>query len=120
MMTRRNALALLAGAVPACKLGRAADEAPQIAAGPFKATRESLKDYRVPDWYRDAKFGIWAHWGPQSSAEFGDWYARGLYQEGSPQNKHHVATYGHPSKFGHKDLARAWKGENFDAAHLIG
>jgi alpha-L-fucosidase len=95
-------------------------DAPEIPAGPFQGTRESLKSYRIPEWYRDAKFGIWAHWGPQSSAEAGDWYARQMYIQGSEQNKHHVATYGHPSKFGMKDLDMRWRGENFDADHLVG
>jgi len=121
IISRRQALGVLAAAAPA--FGRAASKSAavnlEISEGPFRPTRESLRDYRIPDWYRDAKFGIWAHWGPQSSAEFGDWYARGMYQEGSPQYNHHVATYGHPSKFGYKDLALAWKGENFDAEHLI-
>jgi len=49
-----------------------------IASGPFKGTRQSLRQWQVPDWYRDAKFGIWAHWGPQSAVEYGDWYAPGL------------------------------------------
>ena len=98
MITRRNIFGLLAGAVPAWKLARAADELPPIATGPFKGTRESLKDYRVPAWYRDAKFGIWAHWGPQSAAEAGDWYARNMYIQGQRQYDYHVKTYGHPSK----------------------
>ena len=121
MITRRSALGILIAGAPALHLAKAApDNAPEIPAGPFQGTRESLKSYRVPEWYRDAKFGIWAHWGPQSHAEDGDWYARNLYIQGTPQNKHHVATYGHPSKYGHKDLARSWKGENFDADHLVG
>ncbi len=123
MISRRTALGVLAAAAPALGLARALapspDETLEIAPGPFKGTRESLRDYRIPDWYRDAKFGIWAHWGPQSHAEFGDWYARLMYIEGSPQYKHHVATYGHPSKFGYKDLALTWRGENFDPEHLI-
>ena len=84
------------------KLARAADELPQIAAGPFQATRESLQEYHVPNWFRDAKFGIWAHWGPQSAAEAGDWYARNMYIQGERQYDYHVKTYGHPSKFGFK------------------
>jgi len=99
MLTRRSAIAMLAGSVPAWKLARAANEAPEIAAGPFKGTRESLQDYRVPDWFRDAKFGIWAHWGPQSAAEYGDWYARNMYMQGSRQYEYHVKTYGHPTQF---------------------
>jgi alpha-L-fucosidase len=121
IISRRQALGVLAAAAPALRRASAqpSAEALEIAPGPFKGTRESLRDYRIPDWYRDAKFGIWAHWGPQSSAEFGDWYARGMYQEGSPQYKQHLATYGHPSKVGYKELALAWRGENFDANYLL-
>ncbi|MDQ2946048.1 MAG: alpha-L-fucosidase, partial [Acidobacteriota bacterium] len=75
--------------------------------------------YEIPKWFGEAKFGIWAHWGPQSAAENGDWYARNIYIQDSPQNKYHIATYGHPSKFGHKDICRAWKGDKFDPDHLM-
>ena len=93
--------------------------APSIDPGPFQATRASLAAWQIPDWFRDAKFGIWAHWGPQSSVEAGDWYARNMYMEGSAQYKHHVATYGHPSKVGFKDLIPRWKAERFDPAALM-
>ena len=119
MITRRSALTMLAGSVPAWKLARAAGEAPEIAAGPFKGARESLKDYRVPDWFRDAKFAIWSHWGPQSAAEYGDWYARNMYMQGSRQYEYHVKTYGHPSKFGFKDVIATWKAAKFDPEHLM-
>ncbi len=69
MLSRRQAVGLLAGATPALKLARAAAELPPITPGPYKGTRESLREWQVPAWYRDAKFGIWAHWGPQSAAE---------------------------------------------------
>jgi alpha-L-fucosidase len=121
-MTRRTAAGLLAGA-PALLLSRksaAQDAMPEIAKGPFDGSAESLKQYRIPEWFRDAKFGMWAHWGPQSAAEFGDWYARNIYIQDSPQYKYHVATYGHPSKFGHKDICQLWKGDQFDPGHLIG
>jgi alpha-L-fucosidase len=91
-----------------------------IAPGPFQATRASLQNYRYPDWYRDAKFGMWAHWGPQSQPEMGDWYARQMYIQGHKQNEFHVKTYGHPSKFGYKDLIPTWKAENFDPDYLLG
>ncbi|HMB95049.1 MAG TPA: alpha-L-fucosidase, partial [Tepidisphaeraceae bacterium] len=55
---------------------------PSIAQGPFKPEWDSLMTYQTPDWFRDAKFGIWAHWGAQCEPEDGDWYARGMYQEG--------------------------------------
>ena len=122
-ITRRDAIKLLAGTIPALKAAQVfADEQSEtrIASGPFKATRESLKAYRIPEWYRDAKFGIWAHWGPQSAAEYGDWYARGMYLEGEWQYKHHVQTYGHPSKFGFKDVIETWKADKFDPDYLVG
>ena len=91
-----------------------------IAPGPFKGTRESLREWQVPDWYRDAKFGIWAHWGPQSAAEYGDWYARNMYIQGNKQYEYHVKTYGHPTKFGFKDMIPTWKADKFDPDHLLG
>jgi alpha-L-fucosidase len=110
------------GAAGAAAWRRAdADQFPgfEIAKGPFQATRESLKAYRVPDWFRDAKFGIWAHWGPQSAAEYGDWYARRMYFQGERQYEYHVKTYGHPSKFGFKDVISTWKADQFDADRLM-
>ena len=61
--------------------------------GPFRPNWESLRAYRFPDWFRDAKFGIWAHWSPQCVPEQGDWYARGMYIQGSSQYNYHVKTY---------------------------
>ncbi|WP_214072970.1 alpha-L-fucosidase [Mucilaginibacter sp. dw_454] len=90
------------------------------AAGPFQPTWDSLTQYQVPDWFRDAKFGMWAHWGPQCQPERGDWYARGMYQEGSDQYKYHCEKYGHPSKFGFKDVIHEWKAENWDPQELLG
>ena len=90
-----------------------------IAAGPFQPTAESLKQYRCPEWFRDAKFGIWAHWGPQSVPGQGDWYARKMYEEGSDDYKFHVQHYGHPSKFGYKDIVALWKAEKFDPDRLV-
>lgn len=57
--------------------GRAAARpTPAIMPGRFESTAQSLAGYRAPDWFRDAKFGIWAHWGPQAVPGQGDWYAR--------------------------------------------
>ena len=93
---------------------------PPIAEGPFKPDWNSLTNYQTaPDWYRDAKFGIWAHWGPQCQPEHGDWYARGMYEEGGWQNKLHIKEYGHPSTNGFKDVIRVWKAERFDPATLV-
>jgi alpha-L-fucosidase len=109
----------MAGAYPA--LRTAAGQKPSLAIekGPFQGTRESLKAYRVPDWFRDAKFGIWAHWGPQSAPEQGDWYARNMYIEGHAQYTWHRQKFGHQSKAGFKDVIATFKGERFDAEHLM-
>ncbi|WP_214226141.1 alpha-L-fucosidase [Pedobacter sp. B4-66] len=89
------------------------------AAGPYQPSWDSLAQYQVPEWYRDAKFGIWAHWGPQCQPERGDWYARGMYEEGSDQYKYHCEKYGHPSKFGFKDVINEWKAEKWDPEALV-
>jgi len=120
-ITRRRAVAVLAGALPALRGSArlAAQDDLQIARGPFEPTVKSLSAYEAPKWFRDAKFGIWAHWGPQSSVEAGDWYARNLYIPGEPQYQYHLDHYGHPSQFGYKDLIPLWKGAEFDPDYLM-
>jgi alpha-L-fucosidase len=90
-----------------------------MAGGKFAPTWESLRQYQAPEWFRNAKFGIWAHWGPQCQPEEGDWYARGMYDEGSGNYKAHLAKYGHPSKFGFKDVINEWKAQNWDPEKLV-
>ncbi len=85
----------------------------------FEASFESLRKHECPDWFRDAKFGIWSHWGPQSVPMCGDWYARNMYIQGTDQYEYHLRTYGHPSKFGYKDICALWKAENFDPDALM-
>ncbi len=85
----------------------------------FEPSFESLRQYTCPEWFRDAKFGIWSHWGPQSVPMYGDWYARNMYIEGTPQYIYHLRHYGHPSEFGYKDLVKLWKAENFDPDGLM-
>ena len=75
--------------------------------------------YRVPDWFRDAKFGIWSHWGQQCVPEFGDWYGRQMYMQGNPVYEHHVRTYGHPSKVGFIDLIGRWKADKWEPEALM-
>ena len=91
----------------------------QIKEGPFKPTFESLRQFECPEWFKDAKFGIWSHWGAQSVPMYGDWYARHIYCEGSDQYRYHIRHYGHPSKFGYKDLVHLWKAENFNPEELM-
>jgi alpha-L-fucosidase len=90
-----------------------------IRSGPFEPSFESLRQFECPDWFRDAKFGIWSHWGAQSVPMYGDWYARNMYREGSDQYRHHLRMYGHPSQVGYKDLVRLWRAEKFDPEGLM-
>jgi alpha-L-fucosidase len=78
-----------------------------------------LTQYRAPDWFRDAKFGLWAHWTAQCVPEQGDWYARQMYIQGHPQNLYHVAHYGHPSKFGFVEIDSLWKAEKWQPEELM-
>jgi len=92
---------------------------PPVAPGPFKPDWSSLTNYQCPGWFRDAKFGIWAHWGPQAVPCYGDWYARNMYLEGGSDYKHHLQHYGHPSTNGYKDILPLWKAEKFDPEALV-
>ena len=88
-----------------------------IEKGPWKDTWESLSGYRVPEWYRNAKFGIFIHWGIYSVPAFGnEWYSRNMYIEGTPEFAHHVETYGKQSRFGYKDFIPMFRAEKFDPA----
>ncbi len=85
--------------------------------GPFRPDWDSLQKYEAPDWYRDAKFGIFIHWGVYSVPAFGsEWYPRMMYVKDSPEYKHHVETYGPQDKFGYKDFIPMFKAEHFDPA----
>jgi alpha-L-fucosidase len=115
---------LPAAAIPASAAnpkGRVAtSQERDLATGPFQPSWESLKaHYKTPDWFRDAKFGIWAHWSAQCVPEEGDWYARKMYIQGDPHYDYHVKTYGHPSKVGFKDIDCMWKAENWNPEALM-
>lgn len=126
-MKRRTLIKHLGLSVPALILARQAASAGifsemagyKSSKGPFEPTWDSLQTYKVPEWFRDAKFGMWSHWGPQCQPEAGDWYARGMYQEGSRQYKFHLEKYGHPSVFGFKDVINEWKAEKWDPEELV-
>jgi alpha-L-fucosidase len=92
-----------------------------IAAGPFRPTWESIdKNYPAdPAWLREAKFGIWIHFGPQSAGESGDWYARRMYQPGSIAYNNHLRKYGPPSVSGYKEILHAWNPTKLDPAKLV-
>ncbi|HEY6126059.1 MAG TPA: alpha-L-fucosidase [Steroidobacteraceae bacterium] len=119
-ISRRSLLGTpLYAALAASAVARAAASQLPVARGPFQPTADSLKTYQAPDWFRDATFGIWAHWGPQAGPRSGDWYARWMYVPGHPHYAHHLKHYGHPSEFGYKDIIPLWKAEKFDPEALM-
>lgn len=105
------------GSAAACVTAHAQTLA--ITPGRFQGTVESLGQYEYPEWFRDAKFGIWAHWGPQAVPMMGDWYAKHMYVQGHPQYEHHLATYGHPSTHGYREIIDLWKAEKWDPDRLM-
>ncbi|MCA9234772.1 MAG: alpha-L-fucosidase [Planctomycetales bacterium] len=92
-----------------------------IAEGPFEPTWESINVHHpgaVP-WFRDAKVGIWIHWGPQAAGLSGDWYAKHLYLQDHPAAANHRKNFGHPSEVGYKEVLHSWKASRFDADALM-
>ena len=86
-----------------------------IARGPYRDDWNSLSAYRVPEWYKDAKFGIFIHWGIYSVPAFGnEWYSRNMYIQGSREFEHHRKTYGEQKNFGYKDFIPMFRAERFD------
>jgi len=112
-------LLFLAAAGHASAAARPEESPEKAAPGPFQPSWESIAKYQCPDWFRDAKLGIWAHWSAQCVPEQGDWYAKHMYEQGHVQYKFHVERYGHPSKIGFKDICHMWKAENWDPDKLI-
>jgi alpha-L-fucosidase len=84
---------------------------------PYAPTWNSLKTHRTPQWFQEAKFGIYTHWGVYSVPAHGPnatWYPHYMYREGTPQHAYHVQTYGDPSQFGYKDFIPMFTAEKFD------
>ncbi len=95
------------------------DSGSSSAAGPFKPTAKSFDTYVCPEWFRDAKFGIWSHWGPDSIPEIENNFAHDMYHQGSGAYEWQVKHFGHPSKFGYKDVIESWKAEKWDPDALV-
>lgn len=124
-MNRREFSKLSTFALPGLALGKIIASAhargselelAPITPGPFKPTFESLKQYEVPEWFMDAKLGIFVHWGPCAVGGTHGWYGREMYRQGSETYRFHVSHFGHPSKFGYKDICKLFKAEKFDEA----
>lgn len=117
ILSRRD---MLVGAAGLCAAPALAPSQASAAPRRFEPTWQSLASgFRAPDWFRDAKFGIWAHWGPQGVAMAGDWYARSMYIQGERNYDHHLRRWGHPSKTGYVDVIGQWKAERWEPAKLL-
>lgn len=91
-----------------------------VAQGPYPAEWKGIsRRYTAPVWWRDAKFGAWSHWDPQSMPEQGDWYARNMYLEGNRVYASHVQRFGHPSEYGYKDVCHDWVIDRFEPGKLM-
>ncbi len=91
----------------------------EVKKGDYNPEWNSLSQWECPEWFMDAKFGIWAHWGPQCHAEAGDWYARFMYYMGSGQQNWHWDHFGDPAEFGLKELCNDWKAQNWNPERLV-
>ena len=86
-----------------------------IVKGPYKDNWESLSAYTVPEWYKQAKFGIFIHWGVYSVPAFAnEWYPRNMYIRGTKEYEHHIGKYGPQKDFGYKDFIPMFRAERFD------
>lgn len=120
--SRRAFLAgtLAGGAVAGLSARAVAASGDGVASGPVEASWNSLvANYRYPEWFRDAKFGIWSHWGPQSVPEQGDWYGRFMYMQGHPMYEHHLKTYGHPADTGMMEIQNRWTADKWEPEALM-
>jgi alpha-L-fucosidase len=81
----------------------------------FEPTWESLKQYSIPQWFIEAKLGIFIHWGIYSVPAFdNEWYSRNMYLQGHPAFEHHQQKWGNQFQFGYKDFIPMFTGEKFD------
>ncbi|TCL61184.1 alpha-L-fucosidase [Kineothrix alysoides] len=91
-----------------------------IQSGPYSPTWSSLSKYEIPQWFKDAKFGIFIHWGLYSVPAFNnEWYSCNMYIQGTPEYQHHIDTYGPHKEFGYKDFIPMFTAEKFSAEEWI-
>ncbi|MHC4618866.1 MAG: alpha-L-fucosidase [Planctomycetota bacterium] len=83
----------------------------------YEPTWESLSKYEAPEWFKDAKFGIFIHWGVYAVPAYqSEWYPREMYLKNKDTYNHHKATWGDQSKFGYKDFIPMFKAQKWDPA----
>ena len=113
---KRLMILLAAGMMVATMYAQRPDVA--VKKGKFTPDWASLSAWECPEWFRDSKFGIWAHWDPQCQAEAGDWYAREMYYPGWKQDWH-KSHFGDPAEYGYKELCRDWKAQDWNPDELM-
>lgn len=119
LKSRHHLEAIVCGLVMMVAAGSCTFRDVPIEKGTFTPDWESLSEWECPEWFKDAKFGVWAHWGPQCQAMGGDWYARHMYYEGHWQNNWHKHHFGDPKDFGFKEVIRDWKAERWQPDSLV-
>ena len=88
----------------------------------YQPTWNSLRTHQTPQWFQQAKFGIYTHWGVYCVPAYGPnatWYPYNMYRPGTRQYDYHVKTYGGPEKFGYRDFIPEFTGAQFDENNLI-
>ena len=110
---------MLCGIATVAAMGACVPKNVRVETGAFTPDWESLNAWECPEWFKDAKFGIWAHWGPQCQPMGGDWYARHMYYEGHWQNNWHKEHFGTPEEYGFKEVIRDWKAERWQPDSLV-
>ena len=110
---------MLCGIATVATMGACVPKNVPIETGAFTPDWESLNAWECPEWFKDAKFGIWAHWGPQCQPMGGDWYARHMYYDGHWQNQWHKDHFGDPAEYGFKEVIRDWKAERWQPDSLV-
>ncbi len=109
------ALSLLPWAIDAAEPAKS----PANSGTVFTPNLASLRQAGCPDWFRDAKFGIWSHWGPSSVPGIGNEYPKDMYKQGTASYQWLLEHFGHPSEFGYKEVIKSWKAEKFDPDALM-
>lgn len=110
---------MLLGVATVATMGACVPKNVPVETGTFTPDWESLNAWECPEWFKDAKFGIWAHWGPQCQPMGGDWYARHMYYDGHWQNNWHKEHFGDPAEYGFKEVIRDWKAERWQPDSLV-
>lgn len=117
---KRMIIPIMAAILTAVSATAQGDKSMTVEEGLFEPSWQSLQDnYETPQWFADAKLGLWAHWGIQCVPEAGDWYGRLMYIQGDAAYEDHKRRFGHPADHGMIDFIPQWKAEKFNPDALL-